>query len=473
MNVIEKKLTERFSKKKVTLLGAGVSNRPLVSLMLSLGASVTVRDKKSEEQLGGIGAVIKEMGAKLICGDSYLEGMTDDFIFRSPGFRPDMPCIEEAKKAGSELTSEMECFLSVVPCPVIAVTGSAGKTTTTTLISRMLEAGCKEQKSGKMFLGGNIGEPLLHRVMKMQGKDVVAVELSSFQLMSIDAQFDTAVITNITPNHLNWHTDMQEYIDAKARILNHCGRAVLNFSDANTRALGEKLDVPVTYFSKEEIPQNAISEKDRAIYVKDGYIVERVGGEETSLLSVKDILLPGMHNVENYMAAIAATRGRVSLEAIGEIAKSFGGVPHRFELVAVKNGITYYNSSIDSAPERTAAALSAAADKKIVLICGGYDKNLDYAPLADAIIDHGGVHTVVLNGGTAKIIEKELVRHPKFADAGISLIYKPAFDDAVKAASDAAMPGDLVLLSPAAASFDQFENFEKRGERFRTIVGRI
>ena len=473
MNSTEKLMKDRFSGRTVTLLGAGVSNRPLASVLSSLGAKVSVRDKKTADQLGDNADALTACGASLILGDGYLDGMNEDYIFRSPSFRPDMPAIAQAVSRGSVLTSEMDSFLEISPCPVYAVTGSAGKTTTTTLVSLMLEAGMIEAGGGRVFLGGNIGDPLLYRAAEMNGNDAVAVELSSFQLMTARAHFAAAVITNITPNHLNWHTGMDEYIAAKAKIVSDCGRAVIGYGCEITRKIGKKVSAPVTYFSRSPIPLDDIQAKDTAVFPEGEWIVEYHGKMRTELLRMDDILLPGLHNAENYMAAIAATRGKVSLDAVRKIARTFGGVPHRLELVGKKGGVEYYNSSIDSSPDRTAAALSALPGRSIVLIAGGCDKNLVYEPLADAIIGHGGIRTVVLNGQTAAKIGGVLTGHKDFAGSGIGLIYRDTLDEAVRYAAKAAKDGDVVLLSPASTSFDQFENFEKRGERFRQLVGEI
>lgn len=474
MNITEQKLKQIFYGKNVALLGAGISNMPLASMLARIGAHVVVRDKKSEAELGEKVAALRASGAELVLGTGYLSDIGEDIIFRSPGFRPDLPELVAAEKHGAVITSEIDTFLKIAPCPVIAVTGSAGKTTTTTLTSLMLDAVAKEKGDGsRVFLGGNIGDPPLYRAAEMAQNDVVVLELSSFQLMTVNAHFEAAVITNITPNHLNWHTGMDEYIAAKARIINDCGRAVLGYGCEITRELGKTVSVPVTYFSRYPIPLEKISDKDTAIFPRDGWICEFSGGKCEKLLSLDDILLPGMHNAENYMAAIAATRGRVSPDLVRGVARTFGGVPHRLELVAKKNGVEYYNSSIDSSPDRTAAALSALPGRNILLIAGGCDKNLDYVPLAAAIIGHGGVKTVVLNGQTAPKIEKVLREHEGFAESGIEIVNEVTLGQATHRAAKIAKSGDVVLLSPASTSFDQFENFEKRGEYFRKLVAEI
>lgn len=469
--IINMSFFEKFRNKTVNLLGAGVSNKPLVKSLSDGGARVIVRDKKTVEQLGETANEFISAGAELICGDGYLDAIEGDYVFRSPGFRPDIEPLLMAEEKGCVRTSEMEMFLANAPCAVIGITGSDGKSTTTTLVSNILrESGCN------CFLGGNIGEPLLHRIDDMKETDVVAAELSSFQLMTADCALDVAVIKNITPNHLNWHTDMNEYIEAKARILTGCKRAVLNYDDEICRGLAERVpaDSEVYWFSRREIPAEFLGDKYAAAYIKNGKIVirSRETGEETEIVSTEDILLPGEHNAENYATAAAATWGRASVEAIRSVAKNFGGVPHRFELVRRLNGVNYYNSSIDSSPTRTAAAISNLKCK-MVLICGGYDKNIPFEPLADAVIECGNIKTMVLCGATMEKIYDAMTSHEDYGNSNIKLICERDFKAAVMAAHSEAESGEAVVLSPACASFDAFENFEKRGECFREIVNSL
>ena len=461
-----------FQNKTVTLLGAGISNMPLAQFLIDRGATVTVRDRKSPEELGDRAQRLRSLGVTLITGEAYLQNITENYIFRSPGIRPDIPELVDAVARGSCLTSEMECFLSACPCPVYAVTGSDGKSTTTTITHLLLSA------AHKSFLGGNIGEPLLHRLPQIQPDDRVAVELSSFQLMTIDAPVAAAAITNVTPNHLNWHTDMAEYIEAKKRILRHAGRAVLNYGNAVTRQIGEEIQrvggIPVTFFAREPIPCTALRPIDGAIYIEDNAIVtEFAGDEKRYLMTLSEIKLPGLHNAENYMTAIALTWGQCPVKSIIETAKTFGGVEHRLEFVAEKHGVTYINGSIDSSPTRTAAALSAIPERSIVLICGGYDKHIPFAPLAEAVLNHPGVHDLVLTGATAGMIARAMTDDPRYAarvENGFRMTVVPDFDEAFRTAAAKAKPGDTVLLSPACASFDAFPNFEVRGRHFKELV---
>ncbi len=463
-----------WKNKSVTLLGAGVSNKPLAGYLIRRGARVTVRDAKTEDKLGETAQELRALGAELVLGDGYLEEIHGDYVFRSPGIRPDLPQLRAAQDDGAILTSEMEMFLENRPCPAIGITGSDGKTTTTTLISEILTQAL-EPNGAKVFLGGNIGKPMLSRIDDMTEQDVAVVELSSFQLMTVTAAPDVAVITNITPNHLNWHTGMDEYIAAKARILDGCGRAVLNYENEVTRALAAKARSPVTLFAHDPIPESALRENDSAVYEKDGWIVFRAAGEaeEYPILAVADILLPGRHNIENYMAAIAAVRVHAGPEEITAVAKTFPGVPHRLQLVREHNGVGYYNSSIDSTPTRTAAAIGAMGDRAMVIICGGYDKHIPFEPLAETLLSHRNIHTVVLTGATGNAIRAALEAHPLFVGRACTILQDPDFTGAVRLASTSARPGDAVLLSPACASFDAFANFEERGNRFREIVEEI
>ncbi len=464
----------KFRGKTAVLLGAGVSNMPLAEYLSLAGAAVTVRDKKTLEELGPAGDKLRQLGVSVRGGEDYLSDLFGDYIFRSPGFRPDLPEITNAVKQGAVLTSEMELFLENRPCAAIGITGSDGKTTTTTLISEILQKAFAGGEAS-VFLGGNIGEPMLHRIDRMTERDCAVVELSSFQLMTVEKGPDVAVITNLSPNHLNWHTDMEEYVAAKERILRGAARAVLNFENDITRDIGKRAPCPVTYFAHEPIRDEDLRPEDSAVYEENGVIVFRLYGERETypVLAVSDILLPGRHNVENYMAAIAAVRGYADPDAIGEVARTFAGVAHRLQRVHEKDGVAYYNSSIDSSPSRTAAALNAMAGRSLVLIAGGYDKNIPYEPLAEAILAHGGIRAVVLTGATAGKIETALTENDAFRGSGMSLIREGDFAEAVAAACAVAKAGDAVLLSPASASFDAFRNFEERGHRFTEIVRRL
>ena len=473
---MNKTLHDLFAGKSVCLLGAGVSNMPLCEYIAPVVRSLTVRDKKSEDELGETAEKIKSLGARLITGPNYMDDICENIVFRSPGIRPDTPELIAARKRGSTVTSEMELFLSLHPCSVYAVTGSDGKTTTTTLTSLMLEAGGE----GKVFLGGNIGKPMLHRLDDITPADSAAIEVSSFQLMTVDAPVDVAAITNITPNHLNWHASMEEYIEAKKRILKKCGRAVLNFDNEETRKIAFEIqkntDIPITFFSLSPLPEGLLREIDSAVWLENDSIYSLFPADgKQKILDRSVIKIPGLHNTANYITAIAVTYGRVSPDKIENIARTFGGVEHRLEFVREKDGVTFINGSIDSSPTRTAAALSAISDRPVVLIAGGYDKHIPYEPLADAIFS-SSVHSVVLCGQTGEKIYDAIFSSPKYTDdvkKTLKIVREPDFEKAVRTAAEIASPGDTVILSPASASFDAFLNFEVRGRRFKEIVNSL
>ena len=458
--------------RRVAVVGLGVSNRPLIDFLLKKGACVTGRDRVPRENFGALADAWEQKGVRLVCGDGYLDGLDEEIIFRAPGIRPDHPAFLAAMARGAILTSEMELFLELCPATVIGVTGSDGKTTSTTLTGLMLERECKKRGRGRVYVGGNIGQPLLPLVDEMTADDFAVVELSSFQLMTLRQSPHRAAITNVTPNHLDWHRDMAEYINAKTNIFRHAGNQllVLNAENEITRDLARSSPSHVTLFSSRCTSPTELGallrEGDCAYYHKDGVITHWDGERETAVLERSDILLPGLHNVENYMTALALTHGLVSRESIYEVATTFTGVAHRLERVRELDGVIYYNSSIDSSPTRTAAALSALAPKKPIVICGGYDKKIPFAPLAEALAKHA--KAVVLTGATAGKIEDAITA---LDVAEKPPVYRESdFTRAVHLARSLANAGDIVLLSPACASFDAFKNFAERGETFRRIV---
>lgn len=445
---------EKVSGKHACVLGYGVSNRPLVDFLLKLGVSVEVRDKKAPEAEATENLRLKNV--PLITGEEYLANIHADLIFRSPGIRPDHASIQAAVNEGAELLSEMELFFALCPATTIAITGSDGKTTTTTLVAKLLQ-----EQGYRVFLGGNIGTPLLSKVEEMTENDFAVLELSSFQLFTMRQSPARAVVTNLSPNHLDWHIDMEEYADAKKNIFRYQsqdGLLVVNHENAYTMEMAKEVAHDnVRFFSS----QNALSD---GIYLQDGMIF--VDGEP--LLAEKDILLPGMHNRENYMAAIAVTEGLVSKEAVWRVATTFTGVEHRLETVRIHKGVRYINSSIDSSPSRTTAALGCFTDK-VICICGGYDKHIPFAPLANALCEHA--KDVVLTGATADAIAQAL---DECEVESKPIVHREGnFQKAVLLASSLATQGDIVILSPACASFDAFRNFMERGEAFRKIVSEL
>ena len=435
--------------KKIAVLGLGVSNRPLVRLLLEFGCDVTGCDKTPREKLDEEVLLLEREGCRLRVGEGYLDGVEADVVFRTPGMHPGNPAIEALRRRGAEITSEMEVFFEVAPCFIVAVTGSDGKTTTTTLIAEMLKA---EGKT--VWLGGNIGTPLLPLCRQMKPEDYAVVELSSFQLMDMKRSPQRAVVTNLAPNHLDVHRDMEEYVQAKKNIFrfqNPGDLLVLNADNAITASFTGRGE---THFFSRKDRTNCVWEENGVIYRR---------GEK--VLASEEILIPGTHNVENYMAAIAAVDGLVRDETICQVARNFGGVEHRIELVRVKDGVKFYNDSIASSPSRTIAGLRSFT-QKVILIAGGYDKHIPYDVLGPEICAH--VSKLFLCGATAGKIraaveQAEGTEKPEITDCG-------DFENAVRTAAAAAKGGDIVLMSPASASFDQFKNFMVRGECFKRIV---
>ena len=433
--------------KTIAVLGLGVSNRPLVRLLLEYGCDVTGCDRTPREKLDAEVLELEKLGCKLRCGDDYLSAVEADILFRTPGMHPANPAIRALADRGARVTSEMEVFFQVCPCRLIAVTGSDGKTTTTTLIAEMLKAAGKT-----VWLGGNIGTPLLPLTRQMRADDFAVVELSSFQLMDMTGSPHRAVVTNLAPNHLDIHKDMDEYVDAKKNIFRFQGSGDLLIVNGDNRITDA--------FTGNGMTRKFSRQVDAHVCLK-GNVITRGGVE---VLPVEDILIPGVHNIENYMAAIAAVEGLVDDETIRHVAKTFGGVEHRIELVRIKDGVRFYNDSIASSPSRTIAGLRSFPEK-VVLIAGGYDKHIPYDVLGPEICAH--VKKLFLCGATAPKIRAAVEgcagETPEMVDCG-------KFENAVRAAAAGAQPGDVVLMSPASASFDEFKNFMVRGEFFKKIV---
>ena len=446
MSAFERYFTS-IKDKKIAVLGLGVSNRPLVRLLLEFGCEVTGCDRTPREKVDAEVLELERLGCKLSLGDTYLENVEAQILFRTPGMHPGHPAIAALAARGAQVTSEMEVFFEVCPCPIIAVTGSDGKTTTTTLVSEMLKAEGK-----KVWLGGNIGTPLLPLVRQMQETDIAVVELSSFQLMDMTRSPGRAVVTNLSPNHLDVHKDMEEYVEAKKNIFRfqkETDLLVLNADNAITAA-----------FTGNGVIKTCSRLGTGNVCLRDGIICR----DGLDVLDTKDILLPGVHNIENYMAAIAVVDGLVSDDTVRHVAKTFGGVEHRIELVRIKDGVRFYNDSIASSPSRTIAGLRSFPEK-VILIAGGYDKHIPYDVLGPEVCAH--VKKLFLCGATAPqiraAVENCAGEKPEMTDCG-------DFESAVRAAAAAAESGDVVLMSPASASFDQFKNFMVRGECFKKII---
>ncbi len=435
---------------KIAVLGLGVSNRPLVRLLLAYGCDVTGCDRTPREKLDAEVLALEEMGCKLSLGAGYLDSVEADLVFRTPGMHPGNPAIQALKAKGAKITSEMEAFFEVCPCDIIGVTGSDGKTTTTTLISEMLKT-----QGYTVWLGGNIGTPLLSLVPQMKKTDYAVVELSSFQLMDMTRSPKIAVVTNLAPNHLDVHRDMEEYVDAKRNLFRfQRPEAVLILNADNAITDGFAGNGVTRKFSRQGTAHVCL----------DGDTITRGG---TQVLKCGDILLPGVHNIENYMAAIAAVEGLVSDGTVRHVATHFGGVEHRIELVRIKDGVRFYNDSIASSPSRTVAGLRSFPEK-VILIAGGYDKHIPYDVLGSEICTH--VKKLFLGGATGPMIRAAVEASPEYDPDALEIVDCGSFEPAVRAAAAAAKSGDVVLMSPASAAFDQFKNFMVRGEFYKKIV---
>ena len=444
--------------KSVAVIGIGVSNTPLIRLLLDNGIDLTACDKRSREDLGELGDELEQKGCKLQLGETYLQGLHQDIIFRTPGLRPDVPELLAAMAQGSVLTSEMEVFFEVCPCPIIAVTGSDGKTTTTTIIAELLKAA-----GNTVHVGGNIGNPLLCEADTMKPTDYAVLELSSFQLMTMKCSPHIAVVTNLAPNHLDMHHGMEEYVASKENIFRHQSAgdiAVFNLDNDITREQSSRAVGKVLQFSRKEEPAEGV-------FLRGDDIIVRKNGVERKLMTTADIRIPGVHNVENYMAAIAAVDGLVADEVIVKFAREFGGVEHRIELVRTYRGVKFYNDSIASSPSRCIAGLRSFT-QKVILIAGGYDKHIPFDVLGPEIVEH--VKLLVLCGATADKIRAAVENAPTYREGFPKIIEVTPFEKAVETARDMAENGDIVTLSPACAAFDQFKNFMVRGKTFKAIV---
>lgn len=441
--------------KRVAVCGIGRNNLPVIRQLLALGAQVRACDRRDRASLGAAANELESAGVQLCLGEGYLGALDVDLILRTPGMKPYLPEFEKARAAGVPVSSEMELFFALCPCPIYAVTGSDGKTTTTSIIAGLLRAAGRT-----VHLGGNIGRPLLPEIESVQPGDVAVVELSSFQLTRMTQSPHVAVVTNVAPNHLDWHADMAEYIEAKRNLVDHQkagDRAVLNADNEVTAGFDSGIPGREVCFFSRKAPQ-----ADGAWLREDGWLCMTRNGETAAVVRAGEIRIPGVHNIENYLAAIAAVWGTVAPGTIAEFARTFPGVPHRCELVRERRGVRWYNDSIGSSPSRTIAGLRAF-DRRVILIAGGYDKHIPYDPLGPVAKDT--VKAAVLLGATAPQIEAAIR-----ACSDLPVIRARDMADAVEKADALAGDGDIVFLSPASASFDMYQNFEERGEHFRQLV---
>lgn len=448
--------------KKVAFYGIGISNLPLIKMFSKKGAIVTACDFKNERELFDIVEQLKPYNIQFRLGKEYLKNLDFDIIFRSPGLKFYTPELIEAKNKGTIVTSEMEVFFDLCPCKIIGVTGSDGKTTTTSIIAEILKNNCQ-----KVHLGGNIGTPLLPKIESISETDVVVIELSSFQLISMRKSPDIAVVTNISPNHLDVHKDMSEYIEAKKNIILHqnaFSKAILNLDNEITKQFKDNVrGLPIFFSSKNKCSNGA--------YIKDNNIYFSKNGESLPVLKVSDIRIPGRHNLENYMAAICATFDYVNIDSIKNVAQNFAGVEHRIEFVREANGVKYYNDSIASSPTRTIRGTLSLFDKKIILISGGYDKKIPFDTLGSVIAEK--VKVLILIGQTANKIRNAALNSSKFSYDQLKIILVKDMQQAVFTAQENAIAGDIVALSPACASFDLYKNFMERGLHFKKLVNNL
>lgn len=450
--------------KYVAVIGMGVSNTPLIRYLMDLDANVTVFDKKTEEELDA--SLCEEyaiQGVKFSLGENYLENLVGyDIIFRSPSMRPDHPAIEKELDRGAILTSEIEMLIDLCPGKVIGITGSDGKTTTTTLIYKILV-----EEGYSCYLGGNIGTPLFARIDEMRPEDIVVLELSSFQLMTLKKSPNISIITNISPNHLDIHKDYQEYIDSKENIFRYQSNkdiVVLNYDNDITREMADRVESKVRFFSTKVKLEDGVILDNAMIKISEGKIRKQI-------MSSEDILLLGAHNVENACTAIAAIYDLVKPSSIVNVLKSFKGVEHRNEFVRELNGVKWYNDSIGSSPTRTIAGLLSFKNK-VVLIAGGYDKHLDYTELGKYIVEH--VQTLILMGQTKeKIKNATLEEIQRRGNVELPIFECDSLEEVVDIAHKNTKSGDIIFFSPASASFDMFKNFMERGNKYKELVERL
>lgn len=468
---------------KIAVLGLGISNVPLIRFLYNSGArNITAYDKFASPQvIANIDILNKEgMIERAVTGEDYLEGIPSekyDIIFKSPIIRPDVEPLVKAVEQGAVLTSEMELFFELCPCKTYGITGSDGKTTTTTLTHKLLSAHY-EGTDTKVWLGGNIGRPLIDILPEIKSSDAAVLELSSFQLMTMKKSPDVSVITNITPNHLDVHKDYEEYIEAKKKIFKHQnsdGVIVLNAKNDVTAAISSECIAQHKNVRMFSVSNCGVDDFEKGAdgygYMKDGkleYASESADGFAAKFsIARTELKVPGNFNGENLLTAIAACADVITQEDIVKVTNEFKGVPHRCELIREFNGVKYYNSSIDSSPNRTIQTLSVF-DGNVVMIAGGKDKNIPYDAIGPVICEK--VKVLILIGPTAEKIETAVRNSEKFNEKNIKIFHFNNYKDAVQCAHDNSVSGDCVLLSSASTSFDLFKNFEERGKVFKELV---
>lgn len=460
---------EEFNKyingKKVAIIGMGVSNLPLLDYFYEKEAKVTAFDNKEKEEIdSNIIAKLNRYGFNYFFGKDNLDNLNGfDIIFRSPSCMPFTKQLAEEQERGAIITTEIEMVLKLAPCKTIGVTGTEGKTTTTSIIYEIVK-----QAGYNCFLGGNIGKPIFTKIKDMKPEDVVVLEMSSFQLTDMDVSPDISLVTNIYPDHLNVHRSYEEYQDAKKNIFKHQtenGILVLNYDNEITRSFAKEANGKVIFFSSKH------KLEDGYIYDNtDGMIKQCEDGIRRHLINKNEIKLRGIHNYENICAALAVTSSIADITTQINTIKNFKGVEHRLEFVKEINGAKYYNDSIGTSPASTIAGLNAF-DENIILLAGGSDKGLDYKEVGEAIARK--VETLILCGPTSEKIEMATREALKETNRNIEFCYTNNLEESVSIAHAKAKKGDIVLLSPASASFDAFKNFAERGNKFKEFVNKL
>lgn len=449
--------------KKVSIIGLGREGMALARFHAQRGATVTVSDLKTEEEVAERIEGLSEFLIRFELGGHPQSLLDADVIYVSPGVPQDIPLLVEARKRGIPISSETRLFFSLCSAPIIGITGSSGKTTTVTLVGQILERAGRQT-----WVGGNIGSPLIELVEEIGPEAIVVTELSSFQLENLDRSPHIACVLNITPNHLDRHKTMEAYRAAKLNILRHQGRkdyAILNRDDPATHALLPECQGRTLLFSR-------LEEVEAGAFLREGRIIIR-WADEREVCERGDIRLLGDHNLENVLAACAiSAAAEAPTEAMAEVCTTFAGVEHRLELVREVAGVSYYNDSIATSPERAIAALRSF-DQPIVLLAGGRGKGLPFEELAGLIVQK--VRYLILFGEEAPAIEEAVHEAGKRAGVAETPIIKHVGDleEAVNLAAQVGQRGDIILLSPACTSFDIYRDFVERGEHFKYLVGKL
>lgn len=444
--------------KKTAVVGIGISNTPLIDFLVQLGAEVSAFDRKKEGELGEVAAEFRKKGVNLVLGEDYLDNLKGfEVVFKTPSMRIDSPALVRAKEEGAYITSEMEEFVRYCPAKIYGITGSDGKTTTTTLVYNIL----KEQ-GYKTWVGGNIGTPLFTNIEEISVEDRVVLELSSFQLMTMNVSPEVAIVTNLSPNHLDIHKDMDEYVESKRNIFKYQQEAdllILNQDNEITNSMKNEANGRTLLFSIREDINKGGCFKNNKLFIKEEVVCD-----------LSEIRLKGMHNVENLLAAFCAVSEDVEVKNMRKVATTFAGVEHRCEFVREIDGVKYYNDSIASSPSRTLAGLNAF-EKPVILIAGGYDKKIPFEPLAEE--GYSKIKILILIGATKYKIKEAFDNVIRDKNIELPIIIEDTLETAVYKAKKIAVSGDIVTLSPACASFDMFANFEVRGNAFKDILDKI